>query len=116
MSGKEALFHSDVVDQLFQALLTLQFQKDFLSSYEASLQDGTAEEVDPQQQASIQQMQSNEKLRRLQDKINIYVASEEQMYIQSDFNCYMKVRNYRDVPQKSQEARPDQTIASEMTL
>lgn len=46
---------------------------------------------------------------KLQEKINLYLCNEEQLNHHSldIFDCFVKVRNYRELSVRSIEAKPD---------
>ncbi len=98
----DLLLNKDVIDELLKAILQIQMYKD---------QNQMDEPLSPQSKGSIEEVKqsakdtmSPQKNLKLQDRINVYLADQEYPILPSQFDCYVKIKNYRELLPRSLES------------
>lgn len=97
----DVLLNKDVIDELLKAILQIQTFKD-QSNIDEPLSPQSKGSIDEVKQSTKEAMSPQKNL-KLQDKINVYLADHELPTRPSEFDCYIKVKNYRELLPKSLE-------------
>lgn len=96
-----------MVNELLKSVLVMQSYKD------ASIDqtgEGPGETADNHHEEHVKQSISQPiKNQKLVDRVSLYACTEDQASSLdiTQFQCYLKLKNFKDVPSLSPEARPD---------